>query len=453
MKKQIICIVLLCVFLCSSLNVTGLSIKQEDRSLEICTDNFDMVIIAPENYRSNLDSLINHKNSVAVYTFFKSTEDIYNNFQGRDEPEKIKYFIKDAIEIYNISYVLLVGSIDLVPIRFSYYYEVITDLYYADIYFKGTTNFCSWDKDNDDKFGEIDDWYDMDFYPDVCIGRLACTSNSEVSIVVDKIINYETKTYGSSWFNNMILMGGNTLPSTESLYNEGEGVCEHIIKLIDDFTLIKIYASDNLFNPRNINRIVSDGAGFLVYSGHGVPNGIITYSSKATDYYPWYMKSYMDKNIKNLNNGYKLPIMYFEACLTAKLDWEGKGSKSEPKTVFRSIFHKISFFHRLSFSNNLFSSESDSDYEPCFAWKMVSHAGGGAIATIGATRIMLADSNIGGNEITFKFFKAYEENITLGDMMKKAQISYINKDPMIMSYTIQEIILLGDPSLKIGGYS
>ncbi len=32
------------------------------------------------------------------------------NIDGRDKPEQIKYFIKDAIETYNITFVLLVGG-------------------------------------------------------------------------------------------------------------------------------------------------------------------------------------------------------------------------------------------------------------------------------------------------------------------------------------------------------
>ena len=69
-----------------------------------------MVIIAPEKFSTDLQPLIDHKNSHGMQTILKTTESIYTEFSGRDQPEKIKYFIKSAIENWNITYVLLVGG-------------------------------------------------------------------------------------------------------------------------------------------------------------------------------------------------------------------------------------------------------------------------------------------------------------------------------------------------------
>ena len=41
-------------------------------------DTFDMVIIAPDIFFTELQPLIEHKNSVGVDTFLKTTEEIYN---------------------------------------------------------------------------------------------------------------------------------------------------------------------------------------------------------------------------------------------------------------------------------------------------------------------------------------------------------------------------------------
>jgi len=61
-------------------------------------DEYDMVIIAPEKFSKDLQPLIDHKNSYGIQTTLKTTESIYNEHSGRDQPEKIKYFIKYAIE-------------------------------------------------------------------------------------------------------------------------------------------------------------------------------------------------------------------------------------------------------------------------------------------------------------------------------------------------------------------
>ncbi|RLF51297.1 MAG: peptidase C25, partial [Thermoplasmata archaeon] len=74
-------------------------------------DVYDMVIIAPSEFSDALQKLVEHKNNYGVKTFLMTTEEIYSKYNGRDEPEKIKYFIKNAIEQYGIKYVLLVGGL------------------------------------------------------------------------------------------------------------------------------------------------------------------------------------------------------------------------------------------------------------------------------------------------------------------------------------------------------
>ena len=39
--------------------------------------------------------------------------------EGRDKPEQIKYFIKNAKETWNITYVMLVGNYAQVPTRYA----------------------------------------------------------------------------------------------------------------------------------------------------------------------------------------------------------------------------------------------------------------------------------------------------------------------------------------------
>jgi hypothetical protein len=181
-----------------------------------------MVIIAPSEFSNALQPLINHKLNMGVNTTLKVTEEIYSEYSGLDQAEKIKYFIKDAIETWGIDYVLLVGSIDKLPIRISYAsFEgggLLTDLYYADIY-NDTGGFCSWDENGNGRYGEVyhdhHHTYDidgLDLFPDVNVGRLPCQNNAEVKTVVNKIIHYETETYGQSWFKNIILIGGDTFP-------------------------------------------------------------------------------------------------------------------------------------------------------------------------------------------------------------------------------------------------
>ena len=202
---------------------------------------YELVIISPSKFSKELERLVNHKNSFGIATNLVTTEEIYNEFSGRDKPEKIKYFIKYAIETWGIKHVLLFGGLKTkiyakpkdnqnhgskwwyVPVRYSnfqwdggsgYNYTsgepgYISDLYYADIFNKSGV-FDDWDSNGNGIFaewaGDLRD--EIDLYPDVAFGRLACRNKIEAKNVINKIINYEKQQADPSWFNRMISISG-----------------------------------------------------------------------------------------------------------------------------------------------------------------------------------------------------------------------------------------------------
>jgi len=218
----------------------------------------DLVIITPNIFKNELVRLKEHKNDNNVKTIIKTTQEIYNEYQGFDEPEQIKYYIKDAIEKYDIKYVLLVGGLKSqifakprdnenkgvkgwhLPVRYTNLFDkpkfplesdddifdpgVICDLYYADIYKEGG-EFSSWDVNGDGIYAawahpdpEIEDDLYLDLTPDVCVGRLACRNKKEVKTVVDKIINYESNPVDTEdWFNKMTVISGDGFLDQEDL--------------------------------------------------------------------------------------------------------------------------------------------------------------------------------------------------------------------------------------------
>jgi hypothetical protein len=137
--------------------------------------------------------------------------------------------------------------------------------------------------------------------------------------------------------------------------------------------------------------------------------------------------------------------MFFDACLTAKLDF----NIEDLKDYYSSPLIKL-----LVLLTDLV--DDPNVYYPCFAWSFIRKENGGAIATIGSTRTAYTwvDQNgvyAGAGYLDVQFFKAYEEGITVGEMMTQAQneyIAFVGKD----FFTLEEFILLGDPSLRVGGY-
>lgn len=425
----------------------------------------DLVVIAYPDFSENLQPLVDHKNSYNMKTTLVTLDFIYDNFSGRDKAEQIKYFIKYAIEKWEISYVLLVGDIKKLPIRETYAYpwhgwgnNILSDLYYADIYDENLS-FCSWDANENNTFGEVSYEFErfppkmididgVDLYPDVHVGRLACTNNEEVKIVVDKIVTYEKNTYNQIWFKKIILAGGDTFPpgkgSLPFIY-EGEITNTKVAQQLPDFEHIKLWSSKRNLNAFSFNRAISKGAGFVSYAGHGFEHGWGTYRPNALREkmgitHPLYFTPF----VRYLKNQDRLPIIFFDACLTAKLDF----NITDLARYYPKLPSLLTFLTKKTYD--------PSEFFTCFAWSFLIKKNGGAVATIGATRpaYTFVDRDgvyAGAGYLDVSFFRAYKEGVTVGEMLTQAQIDYLDyvgKD----YFTIEEYLLLGDPSLMVGGY-
>ena len=466
MRNKIFCIVILSFFIIGIYGNNFVDAKKIEfkfkENLNLKDDEYDLVIITPTDFVDELKPFVNHKNSFEMKSFIKTTDEIYSEFEGFDEPEDIKLFIKNSIELYNIKYVLLIGSIDKLPIRFSavtcswYTFDYVpTDLYYADIY-DSEEQFSSWDTNGNNIYGEfswemsenIVDYPDeVDLYPDVGVGRIPCSNKEDLKVVVNKIIAYETQTYEQDWFKKIILMGGDTHPQYEGF--EGEFVTEHIGNLFPDFNKVKLWTSLDRFKPIIINEEVSKGAGFISYSGHGLKNGISTNPPNVDK--PIY---YFDIYLSGMRNGNKLPIVFFDCCSTGTFDYK----KTRTKDFMTYRFTKFDFTNNIikRILHKLKNNPTPTNYKDCFAWSIVKESNGGAIASLGASRMgysgyVGAPLGAGTCRMNANFFDAYEPGIHLSEMLMNAQTAYLD-DVWKDCFTLEEYNLIGDPSLKVGGY-
>jgi len=408
-------------------------------------DEYNFIILAPDEFSDELDDLVTHKNNRGVSTIFVSTNDIYNSVyfpaEGRDSQEKIKYFIKNAIENWGTSNVLLVGSSMKFPVRITHVFVpedddelFVSDLYYADIY-NDTGGFSSWDTNGNGIFGEYK-WNgktdDVDLYPDVYLGRLACTNAAQVTTVVDKIIIYETnEAYTQQWFSNLVVVGGDTWTpdyGDDSGVDEGEYVNQKIIDVMSGFIPDKLWATNGrlskITSPHGVGEIksaINAGCGFVDFSGHGNPQLWSTHphNSSKLVWLPTPKGYYTNSHVSELSNSEELPIVVIGACSTCK-----------------------------------FNSDSN-----CFGWSWLANSNGGAVASIGAAALgyaYLGAYIINGliEGLAIESFKAYQQggSLTFGEMWSKSVTSYIKKHKMEDSHykSVEEWQPFGDPTLAIG---
>ena len=363
-------------------------------------NEYDLLIITPEKW-DGIYRLKEYKEKQGIKTIIFSLNEI-NGIYARDDAEKIKYFIKDAIEKYGIKYVLLVGD-EIFPIRYVYspvedIEAVPCDLYYADIY-DANKNFSSWDLDKDGVYGEIEDKPDL--YPDVYISRLPVSNENELDILVDKIINYKLPPMKA-------IMVGTEL-FWDSRNREGEYLKEKISKELNIET-IKLYETneyekDGDANSNTIAKYINEGAILLNFAAHGGPSGM-----------GWKNGSFGIGDLNLLHNEY-LPIIFAMSCST-----------------------------------------NEFDTTDCLGEKFLLYENGGCIAYAGSSRVAYVyigkaiASSLSGY-LDKAFFKAYYDGCNaIGEMFARAKTDYLTKHVWKTSLdylTLMEFNLLGDASLSI----
>lgn len=436
-------------------------------------DNYDLLIITPNRFRNILKKFKQHKETFNIKTKIVTLGEIYNSSfitsNARDKQEKIKYFIKGSIEKGNIKYVMLIGGDKQIPVRYIHNFDIypanpdikeppyISDLYYADIYDKDG-NFSRWNSNNNNKYGE---WCgktaqdkNIDLRPDVSIGRLPCKNRFELKILLNKITNYEKKSYGKGWFKNIIAVGGNTHPEFSSKMG-GELDLEKALSYMQKNNKIRLYGSKGNLDRANIIKSINKGCGFLALSGHGNPPFWTTHNSNKKGLIPRFSLYHMNL----LYNKYKLPICIASGCRNSAFD----------TSIINLIKHPYHSYYWMDCIPN------------CWMAKINKVITGGSIASLGSTGLGYTkyESITGGKAdawsyVTPRFF--YEYNVKkidiLGDIWSNIIKNYLREFPIdwntpsldyniessepkpdvINARTVQQFILLGDPTLKIGGY-
>lgn len=405
-------------------------------------DEYDFLILAPDQFKSSLQPLVDLKNGLnpPIKTITVTLNDIYTSVyfpvQGIDDQEKIKYFIRDAKENWGITYVLIVGAgvegQELFPVRkasLSYQNDEPSfpcDLYFVDIY-NSTGGFPDWDKDGDGKYGEYADRTDMDVIPDVYLGRLPCNNVEEVNTIVNKIIDYKEH---NKMTKKILQAGGDSFTEAygdDSGVYEGEYANTEVMKKLPGYSTTQLWASREQITKGNIAKGYNSGVDFIDFSGHGAVSCWATHAPLAeeTDWVPkgtlistwpcWWSNDFDKYNIKN---GVKLPVCFYNAC-----------------------------------SNNKYNKS-----DQCFSWKTLSKQNGGGIATFGAAG--LGYGSYGYDEVKRDMgwmevhaFEGLVTNKILGQVWANCVTDYYNtfsSNFNAIDYkTMIELSMFGDPTLPI----
>ena len=167
---------------------------------------YDHVIIAPSNFIAatpapwNLAALAEARRQAGLNSAQVSVEWIQASYAGRDTPERIRAFIRDAYDTWSTRFVLLAGTHARVPTRKLYCsFSAGTDMIPSDGLYYGCLD-GSFDRDGDGVFGELgdgEDGFDVDLVAEVFVGRFPAATTNDLANMVRKTLAYESLPAGS----------------------------------------------------------------------------------------------------------------------------------------------------------------------------------------------------------------------------------------------------------------
>ena len=450
----------------------------------LAEEQFDLIIITHDVFEDELQPLVDHKESIGLKTIMVTVDEIYAEYESESsyDCEQIKMYLADHVLDWDTKFVLLAGGHKgqtyewYVPDFRSHCWNPLdaydppydetfsSDLYYADVYRTdnmGNTFMDTWDTNENGIYAEgpnMPSGTDCpDYYPDVHVGRLPMRYEWEADVAVNKIINYENNA-DDSWFKTAVLAGGDGFPPER--YGgiadpdawEGEIVCDVFAEHLANRGVVstKCYCSDEgdiqVTESKHVYNEVSKGCGFVHLTGHSCPFSLGSYTPGAGIIPPVIVPFYTGFDARQFDCEGKLPFMINEGCHNAQFDVTGQ----------ELIEYMLGEFPEFRFGRYEWLPHDVSSW-------FVLQEGGGAIAVIGNTGLGWGGLNYGctkfvGGWIMLRFAEAYgvdNKNYT-GSVWTTGINGYIDNFDVLINdndrKTIEERALIGDPSVKLGGY-
>ncbi len=392
--------------------INSYSIYEPD-DLRSTSNGADYIIITPEVFYEQSLELAEHRENVSANTRVKvvRVEDIYNQFSwGLFDPIAIRDFLKYTFENWAgapPSYVVLVGDGHydyrnnlnsggqmLIPPFETNFTPSNYKSYGSDecfIYFGG---YGYLDSNNDESL-------------DMIIGRLSANNTDEMEIVLNKIINYEANPTMGKWRNNVIIVADDHLKpgsTTEvSHTNQAESLAgSHVPNSIE---VKKIYLME-----------------YPVKTGNTKPDA-------------------REALINAFNDGGLI------------VNWIGHGNKGQwaHEVIFRRVedipllqnTDKPSLVFAASCSIGFFDHPTEQGMSEDF----LRYANGGAIASIGATRLVQGAPNA---QLNYEMYDQllFGDSVSFGGALYIAKyLRQVNGSPITND---RKYMLFGDPALIAG---
>ena len=285
------------------------------------------LIVAPERFHPALGAYVRHK-AGQLPTRLVSLEKTLRAAKGVDDPEKLKRYLHGEWRDRNVGYVLLVGDADVLPVRYMVldrktkeafdYAFYPSDLYYSDLA-RPDGSFDDWNGRKDGfhagYFGEVRgeankqdriNFDEVDYRPDVAVGRWPVSTGAEARVVADKTVRYETDlrrgVKPGARRAAFVSVGG---------WVDSRPVMDAASGALNAWTVEKRYYADAARDDKTpapdraqVTSLLGEGAGLVFHAGHGTDFGWDQCVS-------W-------NDLARIENGDRLPVLVSAGCSTGR---------------------------------------------------------------------------------------------------------------------------------------
>ena len=242
----------------------------------ILQDDYQMLIITPEQFENDYQELIDLYFVRGVKTEVATIEYIDSSVFGQDLQEKIRNYIIQEYQDQSIEYVLLGGDVEHVPYRGFYCTVQSSSLYEddnipADLYYSALDG--TWNDDGDNLWGEIGE---DDLLPEVSVARFTISDLDDLNILLNKTISYQdnpvlgelTKSFlaGEHLWDDPPTWGGDYLDLLIGYHDDNGYITNGIPEEHDIETL---YDRDvGQWDITELLTKINEGKSFIHHSGH-----------------------------------------------------------------------------------------------------------------------------------------------------------------------------------------
>jgi choice-of-anchor C domain-containing protein len=307
-----------------------------------------LLIVAPRSVQSNLAPFVQHKKKL-LPTEVVVLEAILKETKGADDAEKLKRYLYNRWKAEKIGYVLLVGDAEVMPVRYIAIHDggketggttfAVADLYFSDLA-KKDGSFDDWNANkegiNAQYYGQLSGFDgkgpinvdQVDYLPDVALGRWPVHTLQQLYFMVDKTIAYENHVLADDLpvIRRTAFVNGPNFVDLRHKMDEWGKKLENVSTWAPVRRYFKDAGRDDKTPPptqEEIIKVLQNGVGMIFHVGHG--------SETCWD-------GCLDiKDLKSLKQAKLPPVMFSIGCSTAMfapvapgnpyIDVHGKGHK------------------------------------------------------------------------------------------------------------------------------